>query len=278
MPAFRFDTHVHSTHSPDGHDGLEAFARLIDAGQLDGIGFAEHYDFLPICGAWEYLDEAAYTAEVASWVGRGYRFYAGVEVDHVSSELPEIRRRLAAFRFDFVIGSVHTLPSGCVSDRDIDHFRDDAVFGRILDEYAAEFLVCLKVDEYDVMAHPGVFLRYLDEAFFAGKSWRKRIRELEAGLAEAAAASGKIIEVNSSGLFAPVASTCATPFFLEHYRDHGGRRISLASDAHRAVHVRRGFGQAAAMLAGLGLDEVWLPWDPSAPIAMADYLGEGGGS
>jgi histidinol-phosphatase (PHP family) len=274
MRPSRYDTHVHSSFSPDGTDGLDAFARLIDQGLLDGIGFAEHYDFLPECGAWQFLDESAYLAAIAAWTARGYRFFAGVEVDHVSRELPEIRRCLGQHAFDFVIGSIHTLPSGVVSDRDIRHFRDDGCFDRILSEYEAEFRASLAVAEYDVVAHPGVFQRYLDEPFFAGKPWRHRIRELESALAEAAAASGKLVEVNCSGLFADLGSPCATPFFLQRYRESGGRLVTLASDAHRAVHVRRGFAEAGALLAGLGFGEVWLPWDRSSPIPLADYLGK----
>ena len=52
-PRKRFDSHVHSRHSPDGADDLAAFAARVDAGVADGIGFAEHYDFLPVCGAWQ---------------------------------------------------------------------------------------------------------------------------------------------------------------------------------------------------------------------------------
>ena len=49
----RYDSHVHSRYSPDGADDLAAFAARVDAGVADGVGFAEHYDFLPICGGWD---------------------------------------------------------------------------------------------------------------------------------------------------------------------------------------------------------------------------------
>ncbi|MBP6655052.1 MAG: hypothetical protein KA182_09330, partial [Propionivibrio sp.] len=144
----RFDSHVHTTYSPDGHDPMAAFAALVDEGVADGIGFAEHYDFLPICGAWEYLDEARYLAEVAEWRVRGYAFFAGVEVDYVHKVEGDIRRKLQQFPFDFVIGSIHTLDPWTISDREIDHFYDDAIFEQILTEYAAEFSASLAVPEF----------------------------------------------------------------------------------------------------------------------------------
>lgn len=267
----RFDTHVHSVHSPDGKSDLAAYAAQIDAGVADGIGFAEHHDFLPLSGGWTRLNASKYRADVAAWVARGYRFYAGVEVEFARQVEDQIRSQLKDTPFAFVIGSIHTLASGSVSDRNIDHFSDPGTFERILEEYELEFTACLDVPEFDVVGHPGVFQRYLGEAFFEGKPWRSRIRDLEAVLAARTARSGKLLEVNTSGLFTAMKSTCATPFFLEQFRAHGGRDITLASDSHAAVHLRRGFGEAAAMLAGLGFDRVHLPWDREHPVPLAEY-------
>ena len=268
----RFDSHVHSRYSPDGKDDLAAFAARVDAGIADGIGFAEHYDFLPICGAWEYLDETRYLAEVAEWVDRGYAFYAGVEVDYCHKVEVEIREKLNEFPFDFVIGSIHTLDAGTVSDRMIDHFYDDTIFDRTLIEYIDAFTASLAVPEFDVIGHAGVFQRYLDEDFFTGKPWKARIRELEEELATRAARSGKLLEVNTSGLFSVMRKPCATPFFLERYREHGGREITLASDSHAASHLRRGFTDVAPLLQALGFSRIHLPWDRENPILLVDYL------
>jgi histidinol-phosphatase (PHP family) len=268
----RFDSHVHSRHSPDGKDTLAAFAACVDDGVADGIGFAEHYDFLPVCGAWNYLDESRYLADIADWVGRGYAFFAGVEVDYCRQVEDDIRLKLNQHRFDFVIGSIHTLDSGSVSDRNIDHFHDDAIFDRMLDDYAVEFTASLAMAEIDVIGHAGVFQRYLDAAFFAGKPWQARIRDLEDELSARAAGSGKLLEVNTSGLFSVLRQPCATPFFLERYRAHGGREITLASDSHAAAHLRRGFVEVAPLLTSLGFAQIHLPWDREHPVPLAEYL------
>ena len=271
-PRKRFDSHVHSRHSPDGADDLAAFAARVDAGVADGIGFAEHYDFLPVCGAWNYLDEERYLADVADWVARGYAFYAGVEVDYCRKVESQIRDKLKHYPFDFAIGSIHTLEAGSVSDRVIDHFYDDAVFDAMLGEYEQEFSASLAVPEFDVVGHPGVFQRYLDAEFYAGKPWKARIADLEDVLAERVAHSDKLLEVNTSGLFSALRQPCATPFFLERYRHHGGREITLASDSHAAAHLRRGFTEVAPLLRRLGFTQIHLPWDREHPVALTDYL------
>lgn len=268
----RFDSHVHTRYSPDGHDDMAVFAACIDKGIADGIGFAEHYDFLPICGAWQYLDEKRYLAEVADWVSRGYAFFAGVEVDYCRSVEGDIRRKLKQFNFDFAIGSIHTLEAGPVSDREIDHFYDDAVFDRLLTEYDEEFTASLAVPEFDVIGHAGVFQRYLDDAFFVGKPWKTRIQDLEEALAARVADSGKLLEVNTSGLFSVLGQPCASPFFLERYRARGGQTITLGSDSHAAAHLRRGFAEVAPMLSSLGFSEIYLPWDKAHPVPLAEYV------
>ena len=268
----RYDSHVHSRYSPDGADDLATFAACVDAGIADGIGFAEHYDFLPVCGAWQYLDEKKYLAEVAAWVERGYAFFAGVEIDYCRKVEDDIRAKLKEYRFDFVIGSIHTLVAGSVSDRAIEHFNDDAVFDATLIEYGEEFTASLGVPEVDVVGHPGVFQRYLGDDFFAGKPWKARIHDLEDELAARVARSDKLLEVNTSGLFSPSHQTCATPFFLERYRAYGGKTITLASDSHASAHLRRGFDEVAPLLRSLGFTEIQLPWDRGNPVPLTDYL------
>lgn len=267
----RFDTHVHTRFSPDGRSSMGDYARRVDAGEADGIGFSEHYEFWPASDACGFLDERAYLAEVAGWRDRGYRFFAGVEVDFMEPYEGAIRDHLGRFAFDFVIGSVHNLPSVSVSGRDTSAFEDDGAFDRVLTEYGRAFTASLVLEEFDVLGHPGVFLRHFGPEFFVGRPWAGRLRDLEDDLARKVARSDKLLEVNTSGLFSARKAPCAGPFFLERYRAHGGRTVTLASDAHEAAHLRRGFPEAAALLGSLGFDRVYLPWDRENPVPLEDY-------
>ena len=91
-------------------------------------------------------------------------------------------------------------------------------------------------------------------------------------LAARSARSDKLVEVNTSGLFSVSKQPCATPFFLERYRAHGGRTISLGSDSHAAAHLRRGFDEVAPLLSSLGFDEIHVPWDREHPIPLSAYV------
>jgi len=269
----RFDTHVHTTFSPDGRSDFYDYARRVDEGGADGIGFTEHYEFWPGSDACGYFQEADYQAVVTGWQVRGYRFFAGVEVDWMPQYAATIREKLAEHRFDYRIGSVHNLPSASVSGLDTSAFEGDAGFDRVITEYNDAVTSSLAIAEFDVVGHPGVFLRHFGAPFFEGRPWAGRLKEMEDDLAQKVAKSGKLLEVNTSGFFTARGAPCAGPFFLERYRTHGGTRITMASDAHEAAHLRRGFGQAGELLASLGFDEVWLPWDQDHPIPLADFVG-----
>jgi histidinol-phosphatase (PHP family) len=272
MSTRRFDVHVHTTFSHDGRSPMAAYAARIDEGAADGIGFAEHYEFWPGSGAKGYLDVAAYRAEVAAWREKGYSFLAGVEVDWVPEHAGEIQAALAHGGFAFVIGSVHNLTSASVSSRDTSAYRDDTVFDRIITEYGEAVTSSLTMDEFDVVGHPGVFLRHFGPEYFEGKPWLGRLKALEDNLAREIAASGKLLEVNTASLFYARRETCAGPFLLERYRAYGGRAITLASDSHEAGQLRRGFTEAAQMLARLGFDEVCLPWDREHPVPLDEFV------
>jgi histidinol phosphatase-like PHP family hydrolase len=58
-----------------------------------------------------------------------------------------------------------------------------------------------------------------------------------------------------------------------HSRHSPDGRITLASDAHAAANLRRGFAEARTILEDLGFCELWLPWDQSAPVPLAEYAG-----
>jgi len=267
----RYDVHVHTSFSPDGRDGLEAYVRRIDEGFTDGIGFTDHYEFDPGQTDCAILDESAYLAEVVRWRDRGYDLWAGVEVDWIPECRATIEDHLGRHRFAYAIASVHNLPVASISGHDT-RFAEPATVGTVLDQYHAQVASSLAVDAFDVVGHVGVYARHLAPDFWRTTGLAHRVEALEDDLALQIARSGKLLEVNTSGLFCARGEACAGEFLLRRYRDYGGRRITLASDAHRADHLRRGFDRAGAWLAHLGFDQVFLPWDQDHPVALEEYL------
>lgn len=264
-----YDTHVHSKFSPDGISTIEEYVLLIDNKKVSGIGFTEHLDFMPECGAYGFHDYESYINTINSYRSRGYEFFAGAEVDYAKRVEPDIKACLKQNHYDYTICSVHMIDGVSVSDgKNTGRFRDTGTFRKMLEKYYYEVEASLRCKLFDVIGHINIYGRYLTDEFFNDEALKRWLREANDQLARACALSNKIIEVNSSGLFSPSRSTCPGPDFLKRYFEYGGRMISVGSDAHRAEHVGRGFGDVKEMLRDIGFEYIFLPWDRDKGVRL----------
>lgn len=264
-----YDTHVHSDFSHDGKSSLGDYSALIDKGMEMGIGFAEHVDYLPECGGYGLFDYDAYRSAIDAYKSRGYDFYAGAEIDYAKRAEGEIIDSLRHRHFDYTICSVHMVNGLSVStDENIKCFLDEGTFKDMMEKYYRELNSSLKVETFDVIGHIGIYRRYLQDEFFKKCRLSSWIEEADDELAKACALSGKIIEVNTSGLFAPTKNLFPNRGFLARYFGYGGRLISMGSDAHVASSTSRGFEEAKHILKEIGFKYIFLPWDKNKGIGI----------
>lgn len=264
-----YDMHVHSVFSADGKSSLEEYAALFDSGKPGTIGFAEHVDFLPECGSYEFMDFQKYTAAICGLRERGLDFYAGAEIDYIKLVEADIFKHLDERRYDYTICSVHMVDGISVSDRNFPpaHADREYLMG-VLQNYYRQLEYSIKTNAFDVIGHIGVFKRYLAEDCRDDRVLKSAIREAELEAAKLCACSDAIVEVNTSGLFSPHAHTLPDGDFLKHYYDFGGRLVCLGSDAHRTADVARGFKEAGELLKAAGFRHMTLPWDRERRIEL----------
>lgn len=254
-----YDCHVHSVFSPDAVSGVGEYCDCIDLGNIKAVGFAEHLDFLPECGAYGFLNYSEYRREIELYKNKEYELYAGAEVDYVESVEKDIIERLKEEKYDFTIGSIHMVDGLSVSDREISPFYDRNTFISLVEGYYREVKAALAFEPFDAIGHIGVYRRYLEKSFFDA-GLKGFIDEFEQELARLCALSGKIVEVNSSGLFCAMASTVPDALFLKRYYEFGGRMVCMSSDAHNARHAGRGFETIQALMKNIGFEYIHLPW------------------
>jgi histidinol-phosphatase (PHP family) len=142
------------------------------------------------------------------------------------------------------------------------------MFLDLCNRYYDAILEALEVEWADVVAHIGVYRRFLPDTHQLMVCAQSLIDCREEEVAQACAASGKIIEVNTSGLDAPGQVTMPSASFLRKYAKHGGDKLCLSSDAHDVARANSGFAQTAASLKALGFDKLSLPWDRGKTIAL----------
>ncbi len=222
--------HTHSTFC-DGGDSPEAMvAAAVDRG-FSAIGFSSHSDML--------ADPAAYRAEIRRladvYAGR-IRVLLGLE-----AELAKPYSRVPG-EYDYVIGSHHyiTAPDGgffafdhkpeILSVGVRDHFGGDSA--AFVKAYYAALRSTLPLD-FEIVGHADLVRKFnTRHPFFdEGASWYRD--ELEK-TADAIAASGKLVEVNTGAISRGwLDDAYPSPLFRRLLRERGVRFI-LSSDAHSA--------------------------------------------
>ncbi len=88
----------------------------------------------------------------------------------------------------------------------------------------------------------------------------------------AAARSGKIIEVNTSGLAKTLQKpVCPAPSFFSALSITAGKKLCLSSDAHTVKDLNVGFEIAADQLRSFGFSAIYYPWDPETPVPLPHH-------
>ncbi len=264
----KYDTHVHTTFSPDAVSTLEDYSRKIDKGKVCGIGFTEHVDFMPECGAYGFFDYDAFMKNIREYRCKGYEFHAGAEIDYAKSVEEDIRNHLRIYSYEYTICSVHMIDGISISDgKHCENYNSEAAILDMLEKYYSEVHSGVNSNMFDVIGHIGIYRRSLKEEYMNEKIIRS-IKEYDDELARTCAKSGKILEVNSSGLYTPVSSTFPDVDFLRLYYKYGGRRISMGSDAHNAENVAVGFDIVEDILREIGFTYICIPWERDRTVKI----------
>lgn len=180
-----------------------------------------------------------YVEAVLSAKGRGLPVKLGLEVDYFPDSIEAVTQFLAAYPFDFLIGSIHW-----IGEWSVDHHDVVGEFERRGVDQAYEDYFSLEADlagcgHVDVLAHADVIKKF-------GHRPSSDLGEWYARVATAAARSGTGVEVSSGGLRQPVAEIYPAEAFLDKFFEEGVA-ITLASDGHDASEA--GFGHSEVVAA-----------------------------
>jgi histidinol-phosphatase (PHP family) len=230
------DYHMHSTFSVDGQDTIEALCWRALALGLTEIAITEHAEWHP---RWHggAFDLDGYFAEIErckrEFAPLGLRLYSGVELGNPHEYSFQAATLVADYPFEVRIASVHWLyghnihDSACFAGRDpLDVYAD---YFSSLGHMAADF------SDIDVIAH---FDRILWRGTMIGADFNpvaleSVIRDSLATIAWRDLA----LELNTRWLSRTPGWRPALTTMLQWFREEGGRRVVVNSDAHAVNHV-----------------------------------------
>lgn len=261
------DLHMHTEYSEDAKPdaAVESICRAAVERGLDIIALTDHKDFYYHKPA-QYLDIEAQQRDIArckaQFDGQLEILY-GVELGeiHTGAQTADF---LAAYRFDEVIGSLHTMPP---EDIDI-YFLPFAQMDcdAFLHNYFDEMMKMVRHGGFDVLAHLDYPLRVMKmegyEPSFVG--YEARIEPVLREIIDREIA----LEINAAGLFGWMKQIGPPRFVLDMYRNLGGTMLSIGSDSHCAPDAGRGIAQCFAYARAAGFTELTV-FRNRKPIQMA---------
>ena len=252
------DLHNHTLFG-DGTDSPVAMADEAGRRGIDFFGLSEHfprpegYDYpiesfnhRALAGRWfDYVSEVS---RLKARENTNPTVLFGTEIDYIPDKEDWIRAEVAAFNFDYVIGSVHMIDTW-----GFDYLHDDWE-GRDVDSlYSRYYEILLRL----VQSRIADFVGHLDliKVFKDTHPPRRDHADEAIGVLREIARTGTFIEINTGALRKPCKELAPAPDLI---REAARLKIPfvLGSDAHRAQDISYQFAEVVALLKDLGVREV----------------------
>jgi histidinol-phosphatase (PHP family) len=253
------DSHMHTDFSHDSRAPLELYAAQAAQRGILEIAITDHVDFLPGAPGYKAFDfgerERVIRDAAERWAGKvTIRF--GVELTYESRFEDEIREHLRSHSYDYSIGSVHAvLGSPYCHDR-IAAFATGITVAEAVAPYFAEVQAAIRSRLFDTIGHLDQCKRWLRPWFSAADF--ATIPEAYEPLLVALVESGTALEVNASGLRDRTGETYPGPWVVRRFRELGGERVTVGSDAHMPQAFAFGLEEACEIVAAAGFDRLTL--------------------
>ncbi len=248
------DYHVHTQFSCDAHDTMAAMCRAAIQRGLKEICFTDHVDMVSWDQTRGYFRPGEYMAQVeqcrTEFSGR-LIIRAGIEAGETHLVAPELGALLAAWPFDFVLGSVHwTMENGALLSNiyQLEQPQD------IERDYLTWVLDLAEHGEMDSLGHLDLIKRYRPAQL--GPFDPLAYADLVRAILRAIVQRDKAIEINTSPLRTGLAATCPDLTVLRWYKELGGEKLTLGSDAHRAQDIGAGIDTAIALAREAGFARI----------------------
>jgi histidinol-phosphatase (PHP family) len=238
---------------------LELYAAQAASLGVREIAITDHVDFLPGSAGYRYFDYEVRRKVIGDaaerWAGK-VTIRHGVEITYESRYEEEIGEYLRQHSFDYSIGSVHAVKDSPYTRDRIASFVSGRTVAQAVAPYFAEVEGAIRSRLFDTIGHLDQCKRWL-RPWFPPADFAT-IPEAYEPLLVALVESGTALEVNSSGLRYPEHETYPASWVVARFRELGGQRVTVGSDAHVPQSFAFGLEEAAEIVAAAGFDRLTL--------------------
>ena len=228
------DAHLHTDQSPDSSVPIDVYAALAVERGIPEICITDHVDFDPRDPAYEYTRfadrERTVRGAAERWAKAGVAIRFGAELTYNRRWEDDVRVHLRRHRYDYVIGSVHDWPESPYWPTRVRAWIEGRSLDEIVAPYYAEIIAAARSGLFDTIGHLDVVKRYLHPVITAADLATRP--DLQEPALRSIIEGGVSLEVNSSGLRYPGAETYPSAAVVARFRELGGERVVVGSDAH----------------------------------------------
>ena len=268
----KIDYHMHFEYGTYDLDWVTGFFDQAQKNGIDELGISEHsHGFAEFKELYEdelILDDSAVGQYQRQWLkknkfrytlqdyfglidqlkSQGYPVKIGIEVCNFRNQ-NKVEKILAAYPFDYVIGSVHFLKGWGYDFIDLLSVWDQYSLRDIYEWYVDEVKTLCHSGLYNVLGHPFNIRLFRHFPSFDPQPYLDRV-------AKALQKAGMAIDVNTGTLYRyPVAEISPYPEFMKAARKRG-LPIITSSDAHRPEDCGRSIDEAIRYAKKYGWEEV----------------------
>jgi histidinol-phosphatase (PHP family) len=251
--SFPYDYHTHTHFSCDSQATMDEMCQAAIALGLPEIGFADHFDTIPQdagCGYFRLEPWAAGLEACRRQYAGLLTLRAGIELGEPHVFAAEVKAILAQYPFDYAIGSLHWVGSAFAFA--------PAYFERPADEafrlYFEELEKMTRLGDFDILGHLEVVARVGYEVYKAYDP--TRYEDVIRPVLQNCIARGIALELNTWTVRRSTGRITPAPAILRWYREMGGERVTLGSDAHQPERIAEDFDTALATLREVGIGSV----------------------
>ena len=228
------DAHMHTDQSPDSSVPIDVYAGLAVERGIAEIAITDHVDFDPRDPAYGYSRyddrERVVRGAAERWAREGVTIRFGAELTYNRRWEADVRAHLKTYRYDYVIGSVHDWPESPYWPSRVREWVRDRPLDEVVAPYYEEIIGAARSGLFDTIGHLDVVKRYLHPMITAADLAQRP--DLQEPALRAIIEGGVSLEVNSSGLRYPGAETYPSAAVVARFRELGGERVVVGSDAH----------------------------------------------
>ena len=249
------DLHSHSEHS---HDAIYPVADMCEAAIKQNIGIfavTDHYDIIGFDLSFTDLDQAidrsfADTLAAKELYRGRLQVLAGLELGQPLEKPGKAEEIIRSHPFDYIACALHNAPGRL----DAYYYRlggDDALLDNELEIYFTHLLDMVHWGRFDCAAHITYPFRYILSRIGTSYPFERWDDHIEA-VVKALADQGLALELNTAGIRREPAHTIPDARWIKRFRELGGEKLVLGSDAHSPQYVGAGIAEGVRIAADAG--------------------------